>query len=52
MSRKNLINDNLLAILNLCSGDINISTKTYYKILPKILEILNIIDKEYLEQGE
>lgn len=52
MSRKQIIKDNLIAVLGLCSGDKNISTKTYYKILGKILEISNIIDKEYLEKGE
>lgn len=52
MNRKNLIKDNLLAILNLCSGDNNISIKTYYKILGNILDVLSIIDKEYLEKGE
>ena len=52
MSRKNLIKQSLFATLGLCIGDRNMSTKTYYKILGKILEISNIIDKEYLEKGE
>lgn len=52
MNRKNLIKDNLLAILKLCSSDNNISIKTYYKILGNILDVLSIIDKEYLEKGE
>lgn len=52
MNRKKLIKDNLLDTLNLCADDNNISVKTYNKILGNILDILGIIDKEYLEKGE
>lgn len=52
MSRKDLIKDDLLAIIGLCSNDNNISMKTYCKILGNILDTLSIIDKEYLEKGE
>lgn len=52
MNRKQLIKNALNATIAMCSGDNNISIKTYYKILGNILDVLSIIDKEYLEKGE
>lgn len=49
---KEKLKNNLMDFLKECMVDDNISIKTYTIILGHVVEILNLIDKEYLEKGE
>lgn len=47
---KKQLKDKMMLFLKQCIGDKNISNKTYLKILGYVVDILHLIDKEYLEK--
>lgn len=49
---KEKLKNKLMDFLIECIGDDNISIKTYTMILGHTVDILHLIDKEYLEKGE
>lgn len=52
ISNKKQLKDKIMTFQNQCIGDKNISNETYLRILGYVIEILYLIDKEYLEEGE
>ena len=52
ISNKNKLKDKLMIFLKECMVDDNISVKTYTKISGHVVEIFDLINNEYLEQGE
>lgn len=46
------LKNKLMIFLKACIGDKNISNKTYLTILGHVVDILYLIDKEYLDKGE
>lgn len=52
ISNKDKLKDKLMIFLKECMVDDNISVKTYTTILGHVVEIFNLINKEYLKQGE
>lgn len=48
ISNKKQLKDKMMTFLNQCIGDENISNETYLRILGHVIDILHLIDKEYL----